>query len=369
MGLLEVSSVQCSQALYDKHIRTTRSYDTSTLPGLASIPRLVPNPHDKPNSSMHDPSHPDSSSPIRLDGKVAIVTGAGRGLGRSHAIELARRGAKLVVNDLGELRDGAATVSAAAEEVVQAIRAQGGQAVADGASVTDAASVQRMVDETLARWGRIDILVNNAGFLRDRSFAKMSLEDFEAVVDVHLMGAVRCTKAVWDIMKAQKYGRIVMTTSSSGLYGNFGQANYSAAKMGLVGLMQTLAQEGAKYGVHVNCLAPSAATRMTDELFTPDDLALLTPASVTPGLIYLVAHDAPTKTILCAGAGAFACANVTMTEGIFAGEGPAAAESIAKHAAALAAREGEIVPATGLEQSRRELLKARAARQASPAQA
>ena len=318
------------------------------------------------------PEHQDPTAntppPIRLDHQVAIVTGAGQGLGRTHALELARRGAKIVVNDLGVGRNGVSTAaSSTAEAVVQEIRAMGAEAVASAASVTDSESVQRMVDETMARWGRIDILVNNAGFLRDKSFSKMTLEDFEAIVDVHLMGAVRCTKAVWDIMKAQNYGRIVMTTSSSGLFGNFGQANYSAAKMGLVGLMQTLAMEGTKYGIHVNCLAPSAATRMTEELFPQDELSLLTPASVTPGLIYLVSGRAPTKTILCAGAGAFACSNVTMTEGIYAGDGPMATELIALNVGALTERQGEFVPGTGFEQSKQELLKARAARQASSA--
>lgn len=310
-----------------------------------------------------------TSTPIRMDGQVAIVTGAGRGLGRSHALELARRGAKVVVNDLGVARDGSTTSSsAAADQVVEEIRAMGGEAFASAASVTDTASVRQMVDDTMARWGRIDILVNNAGFLRDKSFSKMSLEDFEAIVDVHLMGAVRCTKAVWDIMKAQNYGRIVMTTSSSGLFGNFGQANYGAAKMGLVGFMQTLAIEGQKYGIHVNCLAPSAATRMTEELFPEEELSLLTPESVTPGLIYLVSENAPTKTILCAGAGAFSCSNVTLTDGIYAGDGPHAAERIALNASRLTDREGEVVPYTGFEQSKREILKARAARQTSKAE-
>lgn len=314
---------------------------------------------------LHLDSSPAPSFALRLDGQVAIVTGAGRGLGRSHALELARRGAKVVVNDIGVARDGAHAASTAADEVVREIQAIGGEAMASTASVTDTAEVQRMVDSTLERWGRVDILVNNAGFLRDKTFSKMSLDDFEAIVDVHLMGAVRCTKAVWDIMKAQGYGRIVMTTSSSGLYGNFGQSNYSAAKMGLVGLMQTLAMEGAKYGVLVNCLAPSAATRMTDGLFAQDELDLLTPNSVTPGLVYLVSPQAPNKTIVCAGAGAFACAHITMTEGIFAGEGLLAPERIAQHAQVLQNREGEIVPATGFEQSKRELLKARAAREQS----
>ena len=306
-----------------------------------------------------------TSTPIRLDGQIAIVTGAGRGLGRSHALELARRGAKVVVNDLGVSRDGSTITSAAADEVVEEIREMGGEAFASPASVTDTESVQQMVDATMARWGRIDILVNNAGFLRDKSFSKMSLDDFEAIVDVHLMGAVRCTKAVWDIMKGQNYGRIVMTTSSSGLFGNFGQANYGAAKMALVGLMQTLAIEGQKYGVHVNCLAPSAATRMTEALFPEEELALLTPESVTPGLIYLVSPNAPTKTILCAGAGAFSCSHVTMTEGIYAGDGPTAAEAIALNASRLVDRAGEVVPSTGFEQSKREMLKARAALQNS----
>lgn len=303
--------------------------------------------------------------PLRLDGQVAIVTGAGRGLGRSHALELARRGAKVVVNDLGVSRDGSTVTSATADEVVAEIRAMGGEAAASAASVTETECVQRMVDDTMTRWGRIDILVNNAGFLRDKSFSKMTLEDFEAIVDVHLMGAVRCTKAVWDIMKEQQYGRIVMTTSSSGLFGNFGQANYGAAKMALVGLMQTLAIEGQKYGIHVNCLAPSAATRMTEELFPEEELSLLTPESVTPGLVYLVSVMAPTKTILCAGAGAFACSNVSLTKGIFAGDGPIAAELIALNVSPLMARVGETVPHTGFEQSKQELLKARAALQNS----
>lgn len=307
--------------------------------------------------------HIHATDAIRLDGQVAIVTGSGGGLGRCHALELARRGAKVVINDLGVTRDGRTLTSTAVEDVVKEIQAFGGEAMASAASVTDTSSVLRMVDEIMARWGRIDILVNNAGFLRDKSFTKMSLEDFETIVDVHLMGAVRCTKAVWDIMRAQNYGRVVMTTSSSGLFGNFGQSNYGAAKMGLVGFMQTLAIEGLKHGIHVNCLAPSAATRMTEELFSAEELALLSPQSVTPGVIYLVSRDAPTKTILCAGAGAFSTSHVTLTDGIYAGDGPVAAEVIASNAAALTDRSDEQVPATGFEQSKREILKARAARQ------
>jgi len=301
-------------------------------------------------------------SPIRFDGQVAIVTGAGRGLGRAHALQLAERGAKVVVNDLGVARDGAEPGASAAQEVAAEIRARGGEAIASTASVTDNDAVQKMVDETMRTWGRIDILVNNAGFLRDKSFSKMALDDFQAIVDVHLMAAVRCTKAVWDIMKAQHYGRIVMTTSSSGLYGNFGQANYGAAKMALVGLMQTLGIEGQKYNVRVNCLAPSATTRMTEELFSAEDCALLTPESVAPGLVYLVSEGAPTRMILCAGAGAFGTSSITLTNSIYVGSGPNAAELIAAHAEQLRDRKGETVPSSGLEQSRQEVAKARIAR-------
>ncbi|WP_151636265.1 SDR family NAD(P)-dependent oxidoreductase [Noviherbaspirillum aerium] len=301
-------------------------------------------------------------TPIRFDNQVAIVTGAGGGLGRSHAMQLAARGAKVVVNDLGVSRDGAGSAVSAAQRVVDEIRAAGGEAIASPASVTDPDSVAQMVEAAIRQWGRIDILVNNAGFLRDKSFSKMTLDDFRAIVDVHLMGAVYCTKAVWDIMKQQNYGRIVMTTSSSGLFGNFGQANYGAAKMALVGLMQTLAIEGEKYNVRVNCLAPTAATRMTEELMSADDLALLTPESVTPGMLYLVSRDAPTKTVLCAGAGTFSRSNITLTDGLHIGARTDAAELLAASAGHLAERSGEIVPATGFQQSQMEVAKARAAR-------
>jgi NAD(P)-dependent dehydrogenase (short-subunit alcohol dehydrogenase family) len=299
---------------------------------------------------------------IRFDGQVAIVTGAGGGLGRSHALQLAARGARVVVNDLGVARDGSGNTQSAAERVVAEIRAAGGEAIASAASVTDPASVQEMVEQAMAEWKRIDILVNNAGFLRDRSFSKMSLDDFRAIVDVHLMGAVVCTKAVWEIMKQQNYGRIVMTTSSSGLFGNFGQANYGAAKMALVGLMQTLAIEGDKYGIRVNCLAPTAATRMTEDLMSADDLALLTPESVTPGMLYLVSRDAPTKTVLCAGAGTFSRSNITLTDGVHIGRRPDAAELLLANADRLRDRSGEIIPTTGFEQSKMEVTKARAGR-------
>jgi NAD(P)-dependent dehydrogenase (short-subunit alcohol dehydrogenase family) len=302
-------------------------------------------------------SSSDTSS-IRFDGQVAIVTGAGGGLGRSHALQLAARGAKVVVNDLGAARDGSGAELSAAERVVAEIRANGGEAIANAASVTDPAAVQAMVDQAMQTWGRIDILVNNAGFLRDKTFSKMTLDDFRAIVDVHLMGAVYCTKAVWEIMKQQNYGRIVMTTSSSGLFGNFGQSNYGAAKMALVGLMQTLALEGEKYNVRVNCLAPTAATRMTEGIMTPEVLALLAPEAVTPGMIYLVSADAPTKTVLCAGAGTFSRSHITLTDGFHIGNGPDAAEQLAAQSGKLADRTNEVVPHSGLQQGQMEVGKA-----------
>ncbi|WP_246860696.1 SDR family NAD(P)-dependent oxidoreductase [Noviherbaspirillum sp. UKPF54] len=302
---------------------------------------------------------PDS---IRFDGQVAIVTGAGGGLGRSHALQLAARGAKVVVNDLGVARDGTGNGLSAAESVVAEIRAAGGQAIASPASVTDPAGVQEMVEQAMREWNRIDILVNNAGFLRDKSFTKMTLDDFRAIVDVHLMGAVICTKAVWDIMKQQNYGRIVMTTSSSGLFGNFGQSNYGAAKMALVGLMQTLSLEGEKYGVRVNCLAPTAATRMTEDLMPAEVLALLTPESVTPGMLYLASREAPTRAILCAGAGTFSCSYVTLSDGVHIGERPDAVEQLVANLDALSDRSKEIVPSAGFQQSQMEVTKALAAR-------
>jgi NAD(P)-dependent dehydrogenase (short-subunit alcohol dehydrogenase family) len=294
---------------------------------------------------------------IRFDGKVAIVTGAGGGLGREHALALAARGAKVVVNDLGASRDGTGGSSAAAEAVVAEIVAAGGEAMANGASVTDPVAVQAMVDAAIAKWGSVDILVNNAGILRDKSFAKMTLEDFRFVVDVHLMGAVNCTKAVWDGMRERNYGRIVMTTSSSGLYGNFGQANYGAAKMALVGLMQTLSIEGAKNNIKVNCLAPTAHTRMTEDLGAALPLEALGPELVSPGLLYLVSEEAPTRVILGAGAGGFERAYVTITQGDFA-IGPDALEQVAARFDAISDRTGEIVPEMGGAQGMIELTKA-----------
>jgi NAD(P)-dependent dehydrogenase (short-subunit alcohol dehydrogenase family) len=242
--------------------------------------------------------------------------------------------------------------------VVDEIRAAGGVAIASGASVTDALAVQAMMAEAIKTWGRVDILVNNAGILRDKSFSKMELDDFRLVMEVHLMGAVNCCKAVWDVMRSQNYGRIVMTTSSSGLYGNFGQANYGAAKMALVGLMQTLSIEGAKNNIRVNCLAPTAATRMTENLMPEAVLKLLQPESVTPGLLALVADDAPTRAILCAGAGAFERAHITLTEGIFVGMPADAAEQVAARFDELSQRDDETVPQSGAAQGTCEIAKA-----------
>jgi NAD(P)-dependent dehydrogenase (short-subunit alcohol dehydrogenase family) len=295
---------------------------------------------------------------MRFDGRVAVVTGAGGGLGRQHALALAARGAKVVVNDLGGTLEGVGATPSAALAVVEEIRRAGGQAIASGASVTDAAAVQAMVDDAMKEWGRVDILVNNAGILRDKSFTKMTLDDFRLVVEVHLMGAVNCSKAVWDIMRAQNYGRIVMTTSSSGLYGNFGQSNYGAAKMALVGLMQTLSIEGAKNNIHVNCLAPTAATRMTENLMPEAVLKLLQAETVTPGLLALVAEDAPTRAILCAGAGAFERAHITLTQGVFVGLPADAPEQVALQFEALSDRDGETVPASGNAQGTIEVGKA-----------
>ena len=284
-----------------------------------------------------------------LNGPVAIVTGAGGGLGRAHALYLASQGAKVVVNDLTQ---------EAAERVAAEIAAAGGAAVGVAASVTDEAAVNAMVEQVVARWGRIDILISNAGILRDKSFAKMTLDDFRLVVDVHLMGAAVVCKAVWGIMREQGYGRIVMTTSSSGLYGNFGQANYGAAKMALVGLMQTLAIEGEKYNVRVNCLAPTAATGMTEGVLSEDSLQRLDPALVSPGLLALVQDDAPTRAILCAGAGHFATANVTLTEGRYIGGGVDAGEVLIRQWDGVTDRAGEIVPAYGFAQAEREVASA-----------
>jgi len=299
---------------------------------------------------------------LDFTGRVAIVTGAGGGLGREHALALAARGAKVIVNDLGGAVDGRGGSVSAAQAVVDEIRTRGGQALANGASVTDFAAVQAMVQQAVDAWGRVDILVNNAGILRDKSFAKMDMADFRTVIDVHLRGAAHCCKAVWAQMQAQNYGRILMTTSSTGLYGNFGQANYGAAKLAQVGLMQTLAIEGAKHGIHVNALAPTAATRMTEGLMPDEALALLKPAAVVPAMLVLTHESAPTRTIVCAGAGSFEAAHLTLTQGIHLGMGERVPEQLAEQLAQVTRMDGQQLPQSGAAQVTLELTKAMAAR-------
>ncbi len=288
-----------------------------------------------------------------LQDRVAIVTGAGSGLGRAHALELARQGARVVVNDVAGAHAGS-PASAVVDEIVR----NGGTALAAGGDVTDYDAMQSLVGRVMDEWQRVDILVNNAGILRDKSFSKMSLEDFRQVLDVHLMGSVHCIKAVWEIMREQRYGRIVMTTSSSGLYGNFGQSNYSAAKMALVGLMQTLALEGAKHDIRVNCLAPTAATAMTEGILLPEALERLSPSAVSPAVVALVGEDAPTRCILLAGAGGVESANITMTRGIVVDSDADAAQQIRARMDEIRDRSGELVPGTGFEQCQFELAKA-----------
>ncbi len=295
---------------------------------------------------------------IDFKGRVAIVTGAGGGLGKQHALALAARGAKVVVNDLGGDVHGVGGSVSAAQAVVDEIRAAGGEAIVNGASVTDFEAVQAMVQQAMDTWGRVDILVNNAGILRDKSFAKMDVADFRLVVEVHLMGAVHCSKAVWPIMQAQNYGRIVMTTSSSGLYGNFGQANYGAAKMALAGLMQTLSIEGEKHGIRVNCLAPTAATRMTEGLMPEAVLKALEPQAVVPAMLVMASEDAPNRTIICAGAGSFEVAHITLTQGVHLGLTPDTPERLAAAMAQVTDRHGETVPLSGSAQGTLEVGKA-----------
>jgi NAD(P)-dependent dehydrogenase (short-subunit alcohol dehydrogenase family) len=287
---------------------------------------------------------------IDFTGKVAIVTGAGGGIGREYALELARRGAKVVVNDLGGARDGTGTSDAAAE-VVAEITAAGGTAMANGGSVTEYEQMADMVAKAKADWGGVHILINNAGILRDKSFAKMEPADFELVVKVHLIGSAFATKACWDTMREQNYGRILMTASSTGLYGNFGQANYGAAKLGLVGLTKTLAIEGAKNNIKVNAISPVAGTRMTEDIMPEAVLKMFDPALIAPASLYLVSEDAPSNTILGAGAGVVHAANVTLTRGILLGSDERTPEGVAAHIDAITDRTGETVPQTGAEQS------------------
>ena len=286
---------------------------------------------------------------MSIKDRVAIITGAGAGLGRQHALFLASRGARVIVNDVAQ---------AAADDVAHEIEAMGGQAMAVAASVTDETAVGALAKQAVDRWGRIDVLVNNAGILRDKSFGKMTLDAFRLVVDVHLMGAFICTKAVWDMMRAQNYGRIVLTTSSSGLFGNFGQANYGAAKMALVGLMQTLAIEGERHGIRVNCLAPSAATGMTQGILPLESLERLDPALVSSGLLALVGDAAPTRMILCAGAGHFASASIDLSPGVLIGAGTDAAERVVAELGAIIDRTGAIVPDRGFVQVEQEVASA-----------
>lgn len=268
---------------------------------------------------------------IRFDGRVAIVTGAGNGLGRAHALGLAALGAKVVVNDFGGARDGTGGSMTAAESVVEEIKKAGGTAMADGADVSNYEQVQAMVAKATKEWGSVDLLVANAGILRDKSFGKMELSDFQKVIDVHLAGTFYCCKAVWDGMKERNYGRIVLTTSSSGMFGNFGQANYGAAKAGIVGLMNVLAQEGRKTDIRVNTVSPTAATRMTEELLPPQALQLMKPEAITPAVLFLLSENAPTRTTLGAGAGSFAQIKIIETEGINLPESEWTPDAIAAH--------------------------------------
>ena len=270
-------------------------------------------------------------SDIRFDDQVVIVTGSGNGLGKSHAIEFAKRGAKVVVNDFGGARDGTGGSSEAAEAVVDEIKAAGGEAVANGANVVDRAQVDAMVRQTMDAYGRIDVLINNAGILRDRSFGKMTGEEWDAVIAVHLTGTANCSLAVWNQMKTQNYGRIVMTTSTSGIYGNFGQANYGAAKTGVWGLMNTLHIEGAKNHIHVNCISPTAATRMTEDVIPPEALDVLDPKWVTPAVLFLGSQQAPSRNIVLAGAGGYTVAKLMEAEGVFLEEEDRTPEMIAKN--------------------------------------
>ncbi|MEQ1781188.1 MAG: SDR family NAD(P)-dependent oxidoreductase [Hyphomonadaceae bacterium] len=278
---------------------------------------------------------------IRFDGRVAIVTGGGNGLGRNHCLQLAARGAKVVVNDLGGSVDGSGASTSAAESVAEEIRKAGGAAISNGADITKLDQVEAMVADAKAKWGRVDILVNNAGILRDKSFAKMTMEDFKKVVDVHLFGTANCTKAVWETMREQNYGRIILTSSASGIYGNFGQANYGAAKMAMVGMMNVLHHEGAKNNIRINTLAPTAATRMLDGLFPEAVAALMGPELVTPGVLYLVSEDAPSKTILGAGAGCFSVVHIYETPAVFLGGANATVDDVAANWSRISSPEGE----------------------------
>ena len=278
---------------------------------------------------------------IRFDGKVAIVTGGGNGLGRHHCLQLAARGAKVVVNDLGGSVDGSGGSASAAEAVAKEIRDAGGEAIGNGADITKLDQVEVMVADAKTKWDRVDILINNAGILRDKSFAKMTMDDFRKVVDVHLFGTANCTKAVWETMREQNYGRIMLTSSASGIYGNFGQSNYGAAKAAMVGLMNVLHHEGAKNNIRVNTLAPTAATRMLEGLIPQQVADLMQPELVTPGVLYLVSEDAPSKTILGAGAGCFSVVHIYETPAVFLGGAATTVDDVAANWAKISNPAGE----------------------------
>jgi NAD(P)-dependent dehydrogenase (short-subunit alcohol dehydrogenase family) len=299
---------------------------------------------------------------IRFDNRVAIVTGAGNGLGKEHALALAARGAKVVVNDLGGATNGTGASSAVAESVVEEIRAAGGEAIADGADVSNEEQVRAMVERAMNEWGRVDILLNNAGILRDKSFAKSELDDFRKVVDVHLYGTVICTKAVWEIMREQNYGRILLTSSTSGLYGNFGQAAYGVAKAGMLGLMNVLHLEGGKNDIRVSMLAPSAVTRMTEEILPPEAIALMRPEAVTPGVLYLLSEDGPSRFILSAAAGSFARIILNETDAVYLAEDARTPEAVAEHFDEICSTKTLHTMQNAFEQNRNLVGKAAAAR-------
>jgi NAD(P)-dependent dehydrogenase (short-subunit alcohol dehydrogenase family) len=297
---------------------------------------------------------------ISFAGKVAIVTGAGNGLGRSHALALAARGAKVVVNDLGGARDGRGASSQASHDVVRLIEDSGGEAISHGANVANFDEVQDMVKQAMDKWGRVDILINNAGILRDKSFTKMTLDDFKVVMDVHVMGSVNCTKAVWDIMREQNYGRIVMTTSSSGMYGNFGQSNYGAAKMAVLGLMNTLVIEGAKNNIRINALAPTAGTRMTEDLMPENIVKAFAPEAVTAGMLTLCDDDAPNRFILCAGAGGYSSASMFETDGCFIPQSSQSPEKVRECWSELSSQTDQVALTSGAKQGEKFVSKAMA---------